>query len=103
MVAMHVESLLCDLGYDVTIASSVEDALVQASSGQFHWALLDVNLRGRQSFVVADALCDRGIPFAFATGYGAEGVDPRFAGTPVLQKPFTQSDLRQVLSLIGGR
>ena len=37
------------------------------------------------------------MPFAFVTGYGAGGVVTPFDKRPVVQKPFTASELRSVL------
>jgi hypothetical protein len=50
---------------------------------------------------VAAVLQQRGIPFAFATGYGPAGIDPAFAGRPVLTKPFTTADLAAVIETVG--
>jgi hypothetical protein len=41
----------------------------------FDWAILDVNLDGQPSYPVADILKRTRVPFAFATGYGAKGLD----------------------------
>ena len=60
-------------------------------------ALLDCNLGREMVWPVADRLRSRNIPFVFSTGYGTAGVDPRFAGTPVLNKPFPIRMLRQAL------
>ena len=54
---------------------------------------LDVNIGGELIYPVADTLADRGVPFVFVTGYGAESIDGRFAHVPILQKPIE----RQVL------
>ena len=62
-------------------------------------AILDVNLRGAQSFPVAEVLAARGVPFLFATGYDATILKPPYSGTPTLQKPFQLEDLRQLLAL----
>ena len=98
LLAMHLEDLLCDFGFQVTVANSLEAALEQASSGCFDCAVLDVNLNAKHSFPVADLLLARGIPFA--TGYGADGVEARFRGSPVLQKPFSDADLRKLVSAL---
>ena len=60
-------------------------------------AVLDVHLNGRQVFDFADKLASEGVPFVFATGYGARGVPDRHRGRPVLQKPFSPDDLRRAL------
>lgn len=52
-----------------------------------HWVVLDINLGGRLSFPVADALCERKIPFVFTTGYDERVIPPRFSDIPRHQKP----------------
>jgi CheY-like chemotaxis protein len=68
-----------------------------ARSADFDLAILDVNLDGRKSFPVADILSSRGIPFLFATGYGASGIEPAYAGSPVLSKPFLTGDIKAAI------
>ncbi|WP_233130617.1 response regulator [Sphingomonas jeddahensis] len=63
-------------------------------------AILDVNLRGEMIFPVADALKDRGVPFAFATGYDQWALPERFAATPRVEKPFKVSKIGGVLGLL---
>jgi CheY-like chemotaxis protein len=65
--------------------------------GEIDVAILDVNVGGRRSFPVADILKSRGLPFAFASGYGEAGIIEAYRGAPVLQKPFLQSDLEKAL------
>jgi len=102
MVAMLVEDMLVDLGCEVAaVAGSLAAGLQAAGEPSLDAAILDVNLNGEKSFPVAALLRERGVPFAFATGYGARGLDEPFAGTPTLQKPFTIEDLRDVLEQIG--
>lgn len=98
VIAMLIEDMLIDLGYEVgAVASRMRDALDIARTGTFDLALVDVNLDGQPSYPIAEILSERGIPFLFATGYGAKGLDSRFAGAPVLAKPFVMSDLERLL------
>ena len=98
MVAMLVEDMLTDLGHTVgAVASRMRDAIDVAQSGTFDWAILDVNLDGEPSYPVADILKGRGVPFAFATGYGAKGLDIKYGDAPVLAKPFVMADLEKLL------
>jgi CheY-like chemotaxis protein len=98
MVAMLVEDMLIDLGHTVeAMASRIRDAIDLARNGMFDWAILDVNLDGRPSYPVADILKERGVPFAFATGYGAKGLDIKYGYAPVLAKPFVMADLEKLL------
>src|SRR5271165_2043073 len=71
MIAMLIEDMLADLGCDVVAtAGQLGEAVSLARSGSFDLAFLDLNLRGVPSYPVAQALRERGIPFAFVTGYG---------------------------------
>ena len=98
LVSMLVEDMLTDLGCTVVgPAAEIEEALRLATSADLDAALLDVNLGGRPIFPVADALKARGIPFAFASGYGEAGLTEPHRGALVLQKPFREADLRRVL------
>lgn len=104
LVAMNIEDMLLDLGHEVAgLASRLEAALALARDGEFDLAMLDVNLAGQQSFPVAEILRARGIPFLFATGYGAKGIADEYRDRPVLQKPFRARDLGQALERIGPR
>lgn len=97
-IAMMIEDMLAELGHDVVgAASRLKQAIAVAAEGDFDLAILDVNLDGRPSFPVAEILRGRGVPFLFATGYGAAGVDPAFAEAVVLRKPFLQGDLDQAI------
>ncbi|MDF0488432.1 response regulator [Sphingomonas sp. H39-1-10] len=61
-------------------------------------AVLDVNLRGDMVFPVADALIERGVPFAFATGYDCEALPDRFAAVPRVEKPFKAHRVAAILA-----
>jgi hypothetical protein len=92
MVAMYVEDLLTDLGYEVAaIATGFEQALPLARDGSFDFAVLDINLAGRLSFPIADVLRERGIPFVFASGVwvqgGRRGLPPRHPHSEAVCQP----------------
>jgi len=71
LVAMLMEDMLTDLGHEVSaIASRLHHAYDIARTGVFDLAILDVNLDGQPSYLIAETLRERGVPFAFATGYG---------------------------------
>jgi CheY-like chemotaxis protein len=100
MIAMMVEDFLEDLGWDVVgWAGGTERALAMAQDAEIDAALLDINLRGQDTFAVADILSERHIPFVFATGYGTDGVADRFRGVPTLTKPFQRDELGHALQL----
>jgi CheY-like chemotaxis protein len=98
LVAIMLEDMLAELGYGVVgPASRIIQALELAETGEFEVALLDININAGRSYVVADVLRARGVPFFFATGYGPAGLDERHGGAPVLQKPYRKGELDRVL------
>ncbi|MBA1377190.1 response regulator [Pseudomonas brassicacearum] len=99
-VAMLIEEMLEDLGCTV-VASVPRLALAREKAGtaQVDLAILDVNLAGERVFPVAEILRGRGVPFLFSTGYGASGLPEEFAQSPVLHKPFSESELQQKIAL----
>jgi CheY-like chemotaxis protein len=97
LVKMLIGDFLEELGCRVAdTASTLEEALAKAQSGAFDAAILDVNLGGRRTDPVAEALVVRRIPFVFSTGYGTPPSET-FADVPVLSKPFKSPDLEQAL------
>lgn len=99
LIAMLFESYVEELGVAwIVRAASLAAGLEAARTGDFDFALLDVNLNGKRSYPIADLLAGRRIPFIFLTGYGQQGLDDRFAGRPVLTKPFSARSLRRVVS-----
>ena len=104
IVGMLVEDMLQELGYEVAALSThLEQAVELARSSDIDFAMLDLNLNGKLSYPVAEALRLRGLPFIFATGYGAKVLVPPYAGTPTLQKPFNLDELRRTLAEAGFR
>jgi CheY-like chemotaxis protein len=98
LVAMLIEEYLLEMGCQVALsASRVGKALKGLQSRPIDAAVLDVNVAGESITQLAEVLHQRGIPFVFASGYGPKGVDARWSGSPVLQKPFTGADLRTAL------
>jgi hypothetical protein len=72
--------------------------LAHAETGDFDCAILDVHVRGKNVFPVAEALEARGLPFVFATGSGQHGVPEKYRARPVLQKPFMALELERALA-----
>lgn len=104
MVSMLIEDMLGDLGCTVVgPASRIEEAFELAKTAEIDCAVLDVNLGGQPIFPLADVLREKGAPFAFATGYGDAGLRDVDKGTPVLQKPFRESDLARILGELHAR
>ncbi|HEY3777535.1 MAG TPA: response regulator [Rhizomicrobium sp.] len=98
LVGLFIQDMLVDIGCEAAgLAAHYEDALEKAQSLAFDVAILDVNLAGRQTFPIAQLISRRGLPFVFATGYGATGIPSAFENVPVVRKPFEQHDLEAAL------
>ncbi len=101
LVMMAIEDMLADLGCtSVTAAATIDQALSAIESRSFDLATLDINLDGRRSYPVADALGEHSVPFAFSTGYGDFGIDEGYRHRPVLNKPYNCRQLTAVLTAL---
>lgn len=79
-------------------AGSVADALALIKAGDgLDGAVLDVDLGHERSYLIADALIARGVPFVFATGYDAWVVPDAYAGVPRCEKPYDAAALARAL------
>ena len=98
IIALGFEDTLLSLGVAIVrVAANVATALHAIDERAPEFALLDVGLIGEKSVAVAERLAELGIPFAFATGYGADRVPAAFADRPRLPKPCTTDVLLAAL------
>jgi CheY-like chemotaxis protein len=73
IVAMMIEDLIVDMGHEVVgTAGRLEQAQKLVEELAIDFAIVDVNLNGVHTYPVAEVLKARGVPFVFATGYGAQ-------------------------------
>jgi CheY-like chemotaxis protein len=102
IVLMMLEGLLEDMGCEAIVSASTnESAIALVQSQKFDAAMLDMNLNGRSSSDVADALALRGVPFVYATGNSTHDNRDGFSNRPMLRKPFGDAEFsRVILSLL---
>jgi CheY-like chemotaxis protein len=99
MIAMLIEDMLDEFGCVlVGPATTVPRALELISKESMDIAILDLNLDGQDTYVIADALQQKNVPFIFATGYGSTGLRKEYGSRPILTKPFQQTDLEMALA-----
>jgi CheY-like chemotaxis protein len=99
MIAMLIEDMLDELGCKVVgPATNVPRALELIGKESIDVAVLDLNLDGRDTYAIADALQGKNVPFIFATGYGSAGLRQEYGHRPVLQKPFQARALETALT-----
>jgi CheY-like chemotaxis protein len=100
LIRMMIADMVEELGHRVVgEAGDITQATAMARSAQFDIAILDINLKGKESYPVADIIRSRGIPFVFASGYADVPADYRAA--PSLKKPFQIEHLAKAIDTAG--
>ncbi len=101
-IALMIEEMLLDLGVQVIGPESRLDAALRlAAEATLDAAILDVNIRGGNSYPVADILAERGIPFVFCSGYNDWALEERHRERPRLNKPYSLMELEnKVIQLL---
>jgi CheY-like chemotaxis protein len=97
---------LSDLGHVVVGPAYDLSTALKLAETDLDAAIVDVALGKDKSYPLADALSARGVPFALATGYGRDGIDPRYRAHSTLGKPFEFASFRRIIDELlaeGGR
>ncbi len=97
IVAMCLEDILECLGcVPVGPATRLAEGLALAANAELEAAILDINLGGERSTAIAETLRGRGIPFAFASGYGSapEGFGE---AARLIEKPYREAEIAAAL------
>ena len=98
LIAMMIADWLGELGCRVVgPVGTVADALALIGEGGLDGVLLDVTLRGEESFAIADRAQAEGLPVGFITGRSRADLPARLVDAVLLSKPFQFEDLKTVL------
>lgn len=101
MIAMVAEDTIEMMGCQIVgPVAKLDDALALAIKGDFDCAVLDINIRGGNSYAVADLLLKRGCPFLFTTGYSDWSMPKHLVGEKRLTKPYSSRQLESELRLL---
>jgi CheY-like chemotaxis protein len=88
-LADDLRAALKSLGANViALIGDLDEALDLLAHDGFDIVVVDINLRGRLAFTIADRLQQQGIPFVFMTGYSADQIPAQFADVIRWEKPF---------------
>jgi CheY-like chemotaxis protein len=101
LVAQVLVDLLEDAGAEVVGPIGWIDeaiALIEGDGQKLDGAVLDINLHGKRSYPIADALAARSVGFVFATGYDAGVIEGKYRSYPRCEKPFSQPALIAALA-----
>lgn len=98
IIAMVIEDAIEKLGFEIVgPVAQLEEALALAIVGNFDCAILDVNIRGGNSYAIADLLLERGCPFLIATGYSDWSIPKHLVEEKRLTKPYSVNELEDEL------
>jgi CheY-like chemotaxis protein len=99
LILIELQHTLSELGWVVThFASDIDKAIDIAQTERFDIAILDVNVKGRTSFAVAEVLRNRNVPVVLATGYSTEIIIENYPGAIFLQKPYLKAELAEAIA-----
>jgi DNA-binding response OmpR family regulator len=100
MIANQLARAFEALGGEVVgPTGSLGKAIQLVETAEFDCALVDINLRGVESYPVVDILMRRGVPVAFISGYDRTNIPDRYRSIPLIQKPV---DVLEVASALAG-
>lgn len=97
LIAAMMEDWLSELGHDVVGPAHNLAQALELAERDLDAAIVDVALGKDSSYPLADALMARGLPFALATGYGRDGLEPRYREQAALMKPFDFAAFRRIV------
>ena len=101
LISMMLEDWICEMGHEpLGPVSTVQGAMDFIGTTECDAAILDLNLHRQRSDAVADMLCSRGVPFAFATGESPGGIDTRFSNRPTVTKPYNYEGVERVVTAL---
>jgi signal transduction histidine kinase/CheY-like chemotaxis protein len=101
-VAIFAETLLGELGHQVTLARSGEEALEFTRAREFDVVFSDVVMPGMGGLKLAEALAREKpeLPVVLATGYSQEIAEAGSGGRPVILKPYRLATLSEALAAV---
>ena len=98
LISMEIEDVIEALGYEIVGPfAQLDEALEVAKIGDFDCAVLDINIRGGNTYAIAEMLLERGCPFVMATGYSDWSIPTHLAAQKRLTKPYGSFQLEAEL------
>jgi CheY-like chemotaxis protein len=99
-VGHFAETLLSELGHEVTRVTSAEAALEMTRTKRFDVVFSDVVMPGMGGLKLAEILATEkpDLPVVLATGYSQEIAESGSGGRPVILKPYRLATLSEALS-----
>lgn len=90
-------------GGNVCVAyNKIDDDVYKLDYSSVDVVIIDLNLRGRLSYKIADMLKEQGIPFMFSTGYDVVPIIGEHSDAPRLTKPYREQELIDLIAQLVG-
>ena len=104
LLALELEKFLESFGFPlVDTAPTVKQAMKLLDQKGYILGILDINLKHENSFLVAEYLLARRIPFLFTTGYDSKfSVPDTLKHVPMLKKPIDGEQLHTAIQQLLG-
>ena len=97
VIAMVIEDVLRDMGYEVFVNLTLAHALLELETHEIDAVLLDMHLRGESARPMVLALIERKLPFAVLSGSDQSALQREFPQIRLLSKPFGKAQLEQAV------
>jgi len=97
LISAMTEEWLSELGHVVVGPAHNLATALKLAEMDMDAAIVDVSLGKDNAYPLADALSARGVPFALATGYGQDAIDPRYRAQSTLMKPYEFASFRRLV------
>jgi len=96
---MLTGEVMLELGHQVTLSETAEDALAQLEGGEFDVLLTDVGLHGMSGIELARRVRQHhpGVTVVIASGYAVDAREEALADVRTMLKPY---DIQQVRALL---
>jgi CheY-like chemotaxis protein len=98
LITAMMDDWLSELGHPVVGPAHNLATALELAASEIDAAIVDVSLGKDNSYPLVEALIARGLPFALATGYGQDGIEPKYRGWLTLRKPFDFATFRRTIT-----
>ena len=104
IIADEIASILEDAGHTVLGPTPTIDSAMSRleEEGKPDAAIIDANIRGDSSVVVAHRLRELQVPFCLCTGYRSGDMASEFGDVAIVQKPVNPADLLATIQSLAG-
>jgi DNA-binding NtrC family response regulator len=97
LIAMDMAMELESVGLRVIETNTIADALAAIENHDLDAAILDLDIKGEPTTVVAAALRAKRLPFLVCSGTQFSELSEMFANVPTIPKPFRSEELKGTL------